>query len=332
MPLSASLLFALGSEEIVDFLPEPLLSRAKKTAASCSLFDPTASSETDFHRALAALDPEVLVAGWRTPRLPPSLPPRLRYVCYLCGSVKKLVSRAHLEEGLLVTNWGNSISRVVAEWALFHILSCLRNASYWAVALHRDGGWKTPETRTASLFGRPVGIHGYGAVARELVRLLAPFENAITVFAPEHGDLLPASVGRAESLDELFFKNDIVVELAPLIDETRGIVTEKLLRRLRPGSVFINLGRGALVDEDALVRVAREGRISIGLDVFAHEPLDPQHPLRGLPNVTLTPHIGGPTTDRRSDAGLFAVENLEAYAGATPLRAIVTPTIYDRSS
>jgi len=77
------------------------------------------------------------------------------------------------------------------------------------------------------------------------------------------------------------------------------------------------------------VRVAREGRVQFGLDVFSVEPLPPNHPLRGLLNVSLTPHLAGPTTDRRRDAGAWALRNLRAYAAGQPLEAQITPESYD---
>jgi phosphoglycerate dehydrogenase-like enzyme len=328
------LLAVLTPEEARDFLPEPLMSEVRAFASEFRVFDPTGKSADDFHRELAAANPEILLGCWKTPALPAQLPPRLRYVCYLCGSVKKLVAREHLERGLIVTNWGGSISRIVAEWALFHILSSLRRATHWALAMHREGAWKDSETETASLFGRRVGIHGFGMVARELLRLLAPFDTTVSVFAP---DLTPAleekwNVRAAPSLEALFSENDIVVELAPLTPATVGLITERHLRLIRPGGVFVNIGRGAVVDEAALVRVAREGKILFGLDVFLNEPLLKDHPLRGLPNVSLTPHLGGPTTDRRRDAGSFSVKNLRAYISSEPMQAVVSAEIYDQIS
>lgn len=330
----ASLLLALTPGEIRDFLPGALMREVQSVATRFDAIDPLAGDESRFHATLAEVNPEILVAAWKTPPLPAVLPPRLRYVCYLCGSVKRLVSADHLVAGLLVTNWGGSISRIVAEWALFHILSCLRRATYWALAMHRDGAWKNTTTETASLFGRTVGIHGFGLVARELITLLRPFGVRIRVHAP---DVTPEAearfdIHRAPSLEALFAENDIVVELAPLIPETTGIVTEALLRRIRPGGVFVNLGRGAVVDEEALVRVAREGQVLFGLDVFSVEPLPADHPLRGLTNVSLTPHLGGPTTDRRRDAGAHGLRNLQAYATGEPLESVITPEVYARTS
>ncbi|HEY5551744.1 MAG TPA: hydroxyacid dehydrogenase [Opitutaceae bacterium] len=334
MPRPASIFAALTDEEFRDFMPELLLDRAQALTDRFTRWDTEGSSETDFAAALAAANPEVLVACWKTPRLPDVLPPRLRYVCYLCGSIRRLVSREQIERGLIVTNWGGSISRIVAEWALFHMLSCLRRATHWTLAMHNEGSWKSSGTETASLFGRRIGLHGFGQIARELVKLLRPFGVAISSFAPDVTPEIEAAHGirRAASLESLFAENDIIVELAPLNPETAGIVQEKHLRLIRPGGVFVNVGRGAVVDEAALLRVAQEGKIMIGLDVYTVEPLPVDSPFRGLRNVSLTPHIAGPTTDRRRDAGAFAVENLAAYAAGQPLRAVVTPMVYDTST
>ncbi|MBC8012181.1 MAG: hydroxyacid dehydrogenase [Burkholderiales bacterium] len=333
-PRPASLLLALTPIDAREFLADGLHAYVRGLAPAYREFDPLAGNAAAFGALLHEFNPEVLVTGWKTPPLPALLPSNLRYVCHLTGTVRELVTRRQLEDGLLVTNWGGSIARVVAEGALFHILASLRRATHWALAMHRDGAWKTRDAETASLFGRRVGIHGFGRVARELVALLAPFGPTISVHAPdvdaaaerEHG------IRRVDTLEELFAGSDIVVELAPLNSDTEGIVTERLLRLLRPGSVFVNTGRGRVVDEGGLVRVAREGKVFFGLDVFAVEPLAADHPIRGLANVTLTPHLGGPTTDRRRDAGAHGVRNLRAYAAGEPLESLVTPELYDISS
>lgn len=334
MPRPAAIFAALTAEELRDFLPAPLLGRVQGLTDRFVHWDSAGRGAAEFAAALAQADPEVLIACWKTPPLPDPLPPRLRYVCYLCGSVRRLVTRAQLERGLLVTNWDGSISRVVAEWALFHILSCLRRATHWTIAMHHEGAWKHGGTETASLFGRRVGLHGFGQIARELVRLLRPFQAEVSSFAPDVTPEVEAAHGirRAASLEALFAENDIIVELAPLNETTRGLVREEHLRLIRPGGVFVNVGRGAVVDEAALLRVAQEGKILVGLDVYGVEPLPVNSPFRGLRNVTLTPHIAGPTTDRRCDAGAFGVENLAAYAADRPLRAVITPGLYDTST
>lgn len=329
-----SLLLALTPIDAREFLPDALRTEVSEYAREYRELDPLAFSPAEFAARLHEFNPEVLVTGWKCPPLPGFLPPKLRYVCHLTGTVRELVTRRQLEQGLLVTNWGGSIARVVAEGALFHILACLRRATHWTLAMHREGAWKTRAAETASLFGRRVGIHGFGRVARELIALLGPFGTEISVCAPDVDATAERAYGirKADTLDELFSANDIVVELAPLNPETEGIVTERLLRRLRPGAVFVNTGRGRVVDDAGLVRVACEGKVFFGLDVFAVEPLPPDHALRGLANVSLTPHLGGPTTDRRCDAGAHGMRNLRAYAAGTALESVVTPELYDMSS
>ncbi len=336
MSRPAALLALLTPTETREFLPEPLLTQLRALAPQFTLIDPTGLNSADLARELSALDPEILVACWKTPPLPAALPPRLRYICYIAGSLKRLLTRAHFDHGLLVTNWGGSISRTVAEAALFHILACLRNTSHWAVAMHRPGvaAWKNGLVDSRSLFCRRVGLHGFGPVARELVALLRPWACPVTVFAPDVTDELARTHGiaRAATLDALFANNEIIVELAPLIPATTGLVTEKLLRLIRPGGVFVNVGRGAVVDEAALLRLAREGNIAIGLDVYTDEPLPADSGFRALPSVSLTPHTAGPTIDRYPDAGAFALKNLHAYAAGRSLEALVTPEIFDQSS
>jgi len=329
-----SILAALTANDVRDFFPLPLWSEVQQLAAEFRVLDVTTSSVDRFQSELHDVNPEVLIACWKTPALPEILPSRLRYVCYLTGSVKHLVSYSQIERGLLVSNWGPSISRTVAEGALFHVLACLRRATNWTLAMHRDGAWKNDQTETASLFHRKVGLHGFGRVARELVKLLRPFEVEITAFAPDVTPMVESEWGlrAARSLESLFAENDVVVELAPLIAATQHVVQESHLRLLRPGSVFVNVGRADVVNEDALIKVAKDGQVQFGLDVFSIEPLPAMHPLRNLSNVSLTPHLAGPTTDRRRDAGAWALQNLRAYASGQPLAAQITPEDYDQRS
>lgn len=328
------MLVVLTPYEAEHFFPAPQLAELRTLAPAFRLLDPTGLGAADFARELAAADPEILLACWKTPALPAALPPRLRYVCYLTGSIKTFVTRAHLERGLVLTNWGGAISRVVAECALLHTLACLRRATRWTFAMHQHGAWKNGGTDAASLFERRIGIHGFGPVAREFIRLVQPFQCPITVFAPDVDAAAEHTYGirRAPSLAALFAHSDVLVELAPLIPATTGLIDEHLLRLLPPGACFINVGRGAVVDETALITVAREGHLQFGLDVFATEPLPANHPLRGLPNVFLTPHFAGPTLDRYPDATAHALRNLRAWIAGQPLDAIVTPEVYDRST
>lgn len=334
MPRITSLLAVLTPEEQRNFLPGTLLDEVRALTAEFRLIDPTTYTPETFAAEITAADPEVILACWQTRPLPAVLPPRLRYMCYLTGSVRRLVTRAQLEAGFLVTNWGPAISRTVAECALLHTLTCLRRTTHWTFAIHHEQAWRDGFDRVKSLFGRRVGLHGFGAVAREYLKLIQPFGCTVSVFAPDFDDAAAArhELARAASLDALFADNDVIVELAPLNPATTGSVTEKHLRLIRPGGVFVNVARAAITDEAALLRVAREGHIEFGLDVFVDEPLPLDSPFRGLRNVSATPHIAGPTVDRYPDAGHFGLRNLRAYVAGEPLQAIITPTVYDQAT
>ncbi|MBN1261025.1 MAG: hydroxyacid dehydrogenase [Anaerolineae bacterium] len=295
----------------------------------------------DSNQGLAALLPAleetrspVLITGWNVFDLPDDLParaPHLRYIASSGGSVRWMISRKILEQGILVTNWGGAIGRPVAEHCLLQILAALRQAAYHQISMHVHGAWDDrpwdPQTCTGprSLFGRRVGIHGFGHVAQALVRLLEPFGCWISAYAPHDPPEKFAAAGVlcAATLESLFADNEIIVELAPLISETRGSVTWEVLNRLPDGGIFVNSGRGAVVDEVALVRLARERPVALALDVYSGEPLPPDSPLRGMPNVFLTPHIAGPTADRRVDCGLYALENVVAFLQGRPLKGVV---------
>ena len=335
MPSITSLLAVLTPREKERFLPEPLFSEVKSLGTEFRLIDPTGMKPEDFAGEVTAINPDVLIGCWETLPLPTELPSRLRYMCYLTGSVQRLITRKQLENGFLVTNWGPAISRTVAECALFHTLACLRRSTHWTFKLHQDKGWREDDfDQVKSLFERKVGIHGYGSVAREFLKLIQPFDCAVSVFAPDFDEAAAQQIGGtvAESLESLFAENDIIVELAPLNPHTTGSVTEKLLRSIRPGGVFVNVARAAITDEEALLKVASEGDLQVGLDVYVQEPLDPESPWRGLRNVSLTPHIAGPTLDRYIDAGRLAVKNLEAYRDDQPLTALITPAVLDQST
>ncbi|MCC6415905.1 MAG: hydroxyacid dehydrogenase [Opitutaceae bacterium] len=334
MPGISSLLALLTPFEQSQFFPGELFDQVRSLAPDFALIDPTTLSPAALKAEITRRDPEILLACWQTHSMPDPLPRRLRYLCYVTGSVRRLVTRQQIETGLLVTNWANTISRTVAECALFHTLASLRRDRHWQLTIHHEQGWRDGWETVASLFERRVGVHGYGSIAREFLKLIAPFDCDISVFAPDFDAQAAAVTGAqpAASLEALFADNDVIVELAPLIDATRGSVTEKHFRLIRPGGVFINVARAAITDEAALLRVAQEGKIQIGLDVFVQEPLPIDSAWRGLRNVSLTPHIAGPTLDRYVDAGRHALRNLRHYAVGEPLIAPMSPAGYDAAT
>lgn len=280
-------------------------------------------------------NPDILITGWSTPMLPvgifsPEGP--IKYVCNVTGSVRNWVSREHIEHGLTVTNWGTSISRTVAECALMQILMCLRCTAEYHEFLHHNNGWTTlpSRSRQLSLFGRRVGIHGFGKVARELVTLLRPFKVDISSYCPTLPDSIfeEHEVTRSPSLEDLFSTNQVIVELEGLTERTYHCVNEEILRLIPDEGVLVNVGRGAVIDQDALVKVLADSNLRVGLDVFEEEPLPADSPLRLNPNIVITPHIAGPTADRLKDAGSNAVSNIRNYLTGQPLNGLISPELY----
>jgi len=277
----------------------------------------------------------VLLSSWSTPKVPADvakLAPALKYLCHSCGTIRHIVPREAVAAGLMVSNWGSVISRTVAEHTLVHILCCLRRIAEQQQVMHVQRAWAGfVGEKACSLFERRVGLHGFGNVARELVKLLTPFGCSISAYGPFDQDEAFTSRGvkRCASLDELYAGSEIIACVAPLTPETRGIVTEKLLRSIPLGGVFVNTGRGGVIDERALERIAREGALQIGLDVFEKEPLPESSVLRGLSNVVLTAHAAGPTPDRRQDCGRYAIANIRAYFAGQRVESVIDVAKYD---
>jgi len=324
----------MTEQEKKEFMPPDLESRLREMFPEL-LWVEAPLPEDQWHELLRDKQPEIIVCAWETPPLPPEVTQHLKYLCYLCGSIRKLVQRELIEQGLKVTNWGSTVSNTVAECSLLLILAALRRVGNWSVGMRTEGEWKTGRhPDTLSLFGRRVGLHGLGAISRDLVKLLEPFNVQLSAYSPSVPDEIfeRLNVRRSESLEDLFSTADVLVELAPGKPANHHLVGDDLLKLLPEHAVFVNLGRGMVVDEAALVRASRERGLHIGLDVYETEPLPVDSPLRSLDNITLLPHLGGPTPDRRRDCGELALQNLENYLENNPLINLIDLNTYDRAT
>ncbi len=286
------------------------------------------------------LEPEIMLTGWSTPRLDDAWVAdregSLRYVCHLAGSVRHLVPRVFLERGGVVTNWGEIPSCAVAEQALLLALAALRNLPGWSEVIQRreEAGSHIERLNTRTLFGRPVGLHGFGRVARALVALLRPFGvtlHAYSAGVPETM-LRAAGVTPCGSIEQLCARSEVLFECEALTAATTGSITAQALAALPDGAVFVNVGRGGLVDEAALLRECAAGRLRAALDVVVTEPLVPNSAFCGVRDAVLSPHIAGPTFDQYPRIGDHAVRNLGRYlAGGVP-ESVVTLEEYDRAT
>lgn len=212
-----------------------------------------------------------------------------------------------------------------------------------AFQYQQRGEW--PEKRWDKFVGKElrgatIGIIGYGSIGREIGRLAHAFGMRVLVSKrspevteqegyrePGTGDPHMACVDRAfdpDALQEMVAECDYVVVALPLTPQTEGIVSASVLGAMKPSAYFVNISRGEVVDEEALVAVLREGRIAgAGLDVFVHEPLPPGSPFYELPNVILTPHISAATEKYNERATALFAENLRRYLAGEPLLNLV---------
>jgi phosphoglycerate dehydrogenase-like enzyme len=196
-----------------------------------------------------------------------------------------------------------------------------------ALAAQREGRWDRYSPDEAA--GKTLGLIGYGPIARRTAMLAQALGMEVRVLrntpqaTPDPG---VAQVYGPGELRALLAASDYVVLAAPLTPATRHLIDAAALAAMKPGAVLINISRGGLVDEPALVRALQEGRIGgAALDVFAEEPLPPASPLWALPNVLITPHLAGANPHYNRRATELFCDNLRRYLAGAPLLNRVDP-------
>ncbi|KAB8061162.1 2-hydroxyacid dehydrogenase [Janthinobacterium sp. FT14W] len=220
--------------------------------------------------------------------------------------------------GIAVTTTPNVLTDDVADVALGLLLASARHIVAFDRFV-RDGGWERREAiaPASSLRGKTAGIFGFGQIGQAIALRLAAFGVKVRYFQPRA--IAGTAVPRAESLLALAQDSDYLFVCAPGTPATRKIVDRTVLDALGPQGTLINIARGALIDEDALISALQDGHLgAAGLDVFAHEPRVPDA-LRALPNVVLTPHVGSLTVETRHAMGQLVVDNLRAHFAGLPL-------------
>ena len=289
-------------------------------------------------------DVEVLLRG----RLPADVfdrilarAPNLRWVHSATAGVERALTPASRARGLVITNARGVFSRPIAEYVLLMILAVSRRLPQ-LLELQHERTWQPLEAR--ELRDVTVGIVGFGSIGRAVATLARAFGCRVIATrrrsddagaAPRPTDaadvedvaLGTVSLDRVlppDRLPELLGAADFVVLAAPLTSATRGLIGESALAAMKKGAWLINVARGELVDERALLRALRDGTIGGAvLDTFANEPLSPSSPLYDVDNVIITPHTSwssGRVLDGSID--LFC-DNLRRYAAGEPLVNVV---------
>ena len=287
-------------------------------------------------------DVEVLLRGWLSSDAFDRLlarAPRLGWVHSASAGVERALTPAAAERGLVITNARGVFSRPIAEYVLMMILAVSRRLP-GLLELQRERTWQPLEG--VELRDVTVGIVGLGSIGRAVGALATAFgcrviavrrrsEAGAEAAATDEesrsfGEVMLERVGGPEGLPQLLADSDFVVLATPLTPETQNMIDAEALSVMKPGAWLINIARGGLVDERALLNALRDGAIGGAvLDTFRDEPLPPSSPFYDLPNVIVTPHTSwssGRVLDRSVE--LFC-DNLRRYAAGEPLLNVVDP-------
>jgi phosphoglycerate dehydrogenase-like enzyme len=288
-------------------------------------------------------DVEVMLRGWLSSDAFDRIlvrSPRLSWVHSATSGVERALTPAALERGVVVTNARGVFSRPIAEYVLMMILAVSRRLPQ-LLELQRERTWQPLEG--AELRDVTVGIVGLGSIGRAVASLAGAFgcrvvavrrrgdggpsREAIEEGELGFGELALARVGGPDTLPELLAESDFIVLAAPLTPETEEMINATTLAMVKPGAWLINVARGRLIDERALLRALRDGELGGAvLDTFRDEPLPPMSSFYDLPNVIVTPHTAwssGRVLDRSVE--LFC-DNLRRFAAAEPLVNVVDPS------
>jgi D-2-hydroxyacid dehydrogenase (NADP+) len=244
---------------------------------------------------------------------------RLKWIQSMTAGIDRLPDEI-MKSPIRITNTsgihGTSIGEVVLEMMLMFIKDA---PACFQMKQNRE--WKRYKQRL--LKDQTAGIIGLGMIGREIARLCKAFDMKVIGMRRSGGpeSVIPEvdRVYLREQLPELLSASDFVILALPLTEETRNMIGEKELHWMKPGAYLINVARGAIVDEVALVRALDERWIAgAGLDVFVKEPLPPESRFYGLPNVIFSPHISGDMPDYEWRATDIFCENLRRYLAGEP--------------
>lgn len=222
----------------------------------------------------------------------------------------------------------SAADKVVAEHALFLMLALAKRYPEGLAAIQaRKLG--SPITRT--LIGKTLGMVGLGKTGEELARLVAPFDMRVIAVKrsadPELARKLGIEIRPMAALDAMLAEADYVSIHLPLEPQTIKFMSADRMARMKPGGCLINIARGPIVDQAALYDSLRSGHLGgAGLDVFAQEPIDPNDPLLGLPNIVVTPHVAGATEEMQLRLAELSAANIRLVAaGKPPLHLLDDP-------
>jgi phosphoglycerate dehydrogenase-like enzyme len=301
-----------------------------------TLLDPVWTDELDSPGARARLaTADVLITSWGVPALTAdrlAAAPALRAVFHGAGSVRSFVTSDFWDRGVRVTSAADANAVPVAEFTLAAIIFAGKKAPFIAAGSGlAAAGWGADHgLGDLSNYRRTVGIVGFSRIGRLVVDMAACLGSVKRLVADPFADPTEVELAGATLIDlyELLKRSDILSLHAPDLPSTRHMIGAGELALLPDNATVINTARGRLIDTAALVAECRSGRLFAILDVTDPEPLPPEHPLRAMPNVLVTPHLAGSLGTEILRLSDFTLGELARWLDGDPLRAEVTPDAF----
>lgn len=256
---------------------------------------------------------------------------KLNAVGCFCIGTNQVDLNAALERGIPVFNAPYSNTRSVAELVLAEAIMLLRGIPEKNTRAH-EGGWLKSAKNSHEARGKTLGIVGYGNIGAQL-SVLAESLGFNVIFYDVVSKLGMGNANQVASLDELLARADVVSLHVPDLPSTRWMIGQEQLALMKPNSILINASRGSVVVIEALAEVLQAGKLyGAAIDVFPVEPKGNEEefvsPLRGLPNVILTPHIGGSTLEAQENIGIEVSEKLVTYSdNGTTITSVNFPEV-----
>ena len=248
---------------------------------------------------------------------------RLQWIQSSAAGMDHCLVPSVIASQIQVTSASGLFAKQVAEQTLALLLGLLRGLPTFFRAAQRKEFIRRP---TGDLHGQTVGIVGFGGNGRKIAEVFRPFNTCIlaTDLFPVNKPDFVAELWSADRLDDLLPLVDSLILCVPLNGQTEGMIDAAALKRMKPGSMLINVARGPIVREADLVESLKSNHLSgAGLDVTEVEPLAESSDLWNLPNVIITPHVGAQSAKRVDDSTDFACENLRRFLGGQPLLNVV---------
>lgn len=233
--------------------------------------------------------------------------PSLRVISKHGSGTDTIDKAAAKARGIEVVAAAGANAAAVAEHALALMLACAKSVTILNTRMHA-GYWDKSTHKSLELGGRTVGLVGLGAIGQRFAKMADAIGMRVIGYDP-YAKALPAYIQSVE-LETIWRESDVISLHCPLTEENRNLINAPTLDACKQGVIIVNTARGGLVDEEALAVALQSGQAaSAGLDSFQVEPMVAGHPFHGIPNLTLSPHIGGVTGDAYINMGVAAAKN-----------------------